>query len=129
MYASESNNFGVSKHTHTHKHTNIAKQLKRFLGVINFYRRFMAHAAHKQNVLQKLIKGNKKNDTTKLVWNDEADAAFTKFKEDLANVAILAHPSPHAKLALNVDASNHAIGGVLQQIGKEGPEPLAFFSK
>ena len=45
------------------------------------------------------------------------------------NAAILAHPSPHAKLALNVDASNHAIGDELQQIGKEGPEPLAFFSK
>ena len=89
----------------------------------------MPHAAHTQNILQKMIKGNKRNDTTTLIWNEETNAAFSKCKEDLANAATLAYPSPHARLAPNVDASNHAIGGVLQQIDKNVQQPLGFISK
>uniref|UniRef100_A0A182KDN4 RNA-directed DNA polymerase n=1 Tax=Anopheles christyi TaxID=43041 RepID=A0A182KDN4_9DIPT len=39
------------------------------------------------------------------------------------------HPSPNAKLVLDVDASNQAIGAALNQLTDKGPEPLAFFSE
>lgn len=76
-----------------------------------------------------MVTKNVKNDKTPLIWDDTTNDAFLKCKEMLAKATLLAHPSPNAKLALNVDASNFAIGAALHQIGKNGPEPLAFFSK
>lgn len=107
----------------------IAKELRKFLGAINFYRRFIPHAANNQRILQSMIKGNVRNDKTILEWDEETNQAFVKCKEDLANAALLAHPSPDAKLCLHVDASNVAVGGALHQITERGLEPLAFFSK
>ena len=53
-----------------------AKELKRFLGAINFYRRFIPRAAENQRILQAMISGNIKNDTTSLEWNDTTNDAF-----------------------------------------------------
>ena len=53
---------------------------------------------------------------------------FNAIKEALANAAMLRHPRPNAVLALTTDASNVAMGGVLEQRGPNGWEPLGFFS-
>lgn len=107
----------------------VAKQLKRFLGTINFYRRFIPHAAVNQQILQAMIQGNVRNDRTPLKWDETTIAAFQQCKQDLANVALLAHPCSDAKLALEVDASGTAIGAVLHQITEQGRQPLAYFSR
>lgn len=48
-----------------------ANQLKTFLGMVNYYRPLIAHAASCQITLQSLITGNKKNDKTPVVWTVE----------------------------------------------------------
>ncbi|GFV97438.1 retrovirus-related Pol polyprotein from transposon 17.6 [Trichonephila clavipes] len=53
----------------------------------------------------------------------------TRCKQALADVALLAHPSPSAPLALHVDASDYAIGGALHQVVDSELQPLAFFSR
>lgn len=58
----------------------LAMELKRFVAMINFYRRFIPHAAPTQMILQTLITGNKKNDKTELVWTDETKKAFDDYK-------------------------------------------------
>lgn len=68
----------------------IAKDLKNFLGTINFYRRFIPHAVNNQMILQSLINGNKKNDKTPIKWTEETSIAFQKCKEDLCNATLLA---------------------------------------
>ena len=103
----------------------VAKQLKRFLGTINFYRRFIPRAAVNQQILQSMIQGNVRNDKTPLKWDDITIAAFMQSKQDLANVTLLVHPCCDAKLALAVDASGTAIGAVLHQITEKGCQPLA----
>ena len=55
--------------------------------------------------------------------------AFEDCKASLANAALLAHPDCNTKLALVTDASDTAIGAVLQQLSDEGWQPLAFFSR
>lgn len=100
----------------------LAKELRRFIATINFYRRFIPHAVETQNVLQTLIKGNVKNDNTVLVWTDEAIAAFEAYKSKLA------HPSKSAHLALCVDASDFAVGAVLHQSSGNKVQPLGFYS-
>ncbi|GFV17762.1 retrovirus-related Pol polyprotein from transposon 17.6 [Trichonephila clavipes] len=80
--------------------------LRKFLGLLNFYRRFLPKAAEQQYLL-----------------------TFQRCKQALADAALLAHPSPFAPLALHVDASNYAIGGALHQVVDFELQPLAFFSR
>lgn len=106
-----------------------AKQLKRFIAMINYYRRFIPHAVNSQMILQSLIIGNKKNDNTKIVWTEEARAAFVACKKHLTLKTTLVHPNPTAPLSLSVDASDTAVGAVLHQLVNQHFQPLAFYSK
>lgn len=107
----------------------LVKDLRRFLGMINFYRRNIPHAANIQRRLQCLIKTNKKNDKTVIEWTSDADQAFLEFKKALARAVILAHPHPNAEIILSTDASDTSIGATLQQKVNNEKQPLAFFSR
>lgn len=54
----------------------IACELRRFLSMIQFYRRFIVNASDIHNRLQTLIKGNQKNDKSPVNWTDDASNAF-----------------------------------------------------
>ncbi|GFT57741.1 transposon Tf2-6 polyprotein [Trichonephila clavipes] len=104
--------------------------LRKFLGLLNFYRRFLPKAAEQQYLLNEFLKGSKgKKDSKPLNWSSEAITAFQSCKQALADAALLAHPSPSAPLALHVDASDYAIGGALHQVVDSELQPLAFFSR
>ena len=105
------------------------EQLRRFLGMVNFYRRCIPHAADIQSRLQALITTDKKRDKTPLKWTTVAETAFNEFKEALADAATLAHPRESSPIVLSTDASNTAIGAALHQIHGNQLEPLAFFSR
>lgn len=105
------------------------KQLRRFLGMINFYRRFMPRVASIQAPLNELLKGPNRRGDAPLIWTPETKVAFSELKHALANAAILAHPSIHSHLAIMVDASNFAMGATLQQRQGNSWQPLAFFTK
>ena len=104
------------------------KQLRRFLGIINFYRRFIPQAAKHQASLYDYLKNSKKNDNRIIKWTDETSKAFTTSKELLKSATYLAHPVSSAKLALMTDASDVALGGVVQQFVNNVWQPLGFFS-
>ena len=57
------------------------------------------------------------------------EQSFEAIKQALSNAAMLAHPDSSLPLAITSDASDVAIGAVLEQRGPKGWEPLAFFSK
>jgi hypothetical protein len=101
------------------------KQLQRFLGLINFYRRFLPAVARTLQPLTDLLKGSPKV----LLWSPAAEAAFIAAKAALVAAVPLCHPAPNAVLSLSVDASDSHVGGVLQQQVGKGWKPLAFFSK
>ena len=100
------------------------KELQRFLGMINYYRRFIPRAAHHLHHLFDALKGKPKD----LVWDEGCDISFEATKEALAQATLLHHPKSGAHLALTTDASQFAVGGVLEQWGTKGWEPLAFYS-
>jgi transposase InsO family protein len=87
------------------------KQLQRFLGLINFYRRFLPGIAGTLQPLT-LLRGNPKT----LVWSENAAATFCAAKAALAAATALVHPLPGAVILLATDASDTHIGGVLQQL-------------
>lgn len=104
------------------------RQLRAFLGMINFYRRFLPRAAEIQSPLHALLTGSVKGSQPVNISGEALDA-FEACKQSLANAALLAHPDCSAKLALVTDASDKAIGAVLQQLKDSAWQPLAFFSR
>lgn len=104
-------------------------ELRRFLGMVNFYRRSLVNAASTQAPLNSYLHESKKNDKREIVWSLEAEAAFEKTKSDLANAALLVHPCIGAEIRVVSDASDFAMGAVLEQVKTDSFEPLAFFSK
>ena len=104
------------------------KKLRQFLGMLNFYRRFLPKAAEIQAPLNNLLQGNVKGKTP-VDWTPETITAFEKSKECLAQATLLAHPEPNAPLAIFSDASDFAVGAALQQWVNGSWQPLDFFSK
>ncbi|GFU40681.1 retrovirus-related Pol polyprotein from transposon 17.6 [Nephila pilipes] len=105
------------------------KELQRFLGILNFFRRFLPNVAQHQIALSEFLKGTGKNDNRVIEWTTQAEQDFCTCKKLIADATLLAHPKPDAELILLVDASDFAIGGALFQIIDNEPQPLAFFSR
>lgn len=105
------------------------KELRRFLGLLNFFRRFLPHAAHNQTALNSYLQGSKKNDNRIINWTTKSEQEFQNCKNLISNATLLAHPKPEAQLILQVDASDFAIGGALMQLVGKDCQPLAFFSR
>ncbi|GFT96563.1 hypothetical protein TNCV_5022201 [Trichonephila clavipes] len=113
-------------------------QLRRFLGLFNFYRRFVPKAAHLLAPLNKFLEGIKnfkkskkvscKNLHDSIQWTEEAEQAFNDTKNALADATLLRHPIPGAKLSLWTDASDKDVGGSLMQLCQNNWEPIAFLS-
>jgi hypothetical protein len=94
--------------------------------MINFYRRFIPKAAKAQTPLNDLLQGNAKGRAPDN-WNPTAATAFEECKDALARATPLAHPKPDAPLAIFTEASDFAIGAVLQQRVNGAWQPLEFF--
>ena len=103
------------------------RHLRRFLGMLNVYRRFIPQAASQQAPLHNLLSGPKVKATTPITWMSELHAAFQSYKESLAHATLLAHPHPSAPLALVTVASTTAMGAVLQQLVRTVGNPLHSF--
>lgn len=104
------------------------RELRRFLGMINFYRRFLKDAAKSQALLHSLLTGSVKGSHPVTLTGDTLKA-FEDCKQSLCDATLLAHPNMDAELALVTDASDTTIGGVLQQRTDQEWQPLAFFSR
>ena len=102
------------------------QKLREFLGMINFYRRFIPQCAALTQPLTDLLVGKP---TKTLELSNTAIAAFEAVKLALADATRLSHLYPNAELCLMVDASDFAVGGVLQQMVNGDWQPIAFFSR
>lgn len=105
------------------------RSLKRFLGVVNFYRSFLKNAALILSPLTKFLSEKYKKIVLAKHWGTDQQQAFDTVKKMLASEIYLAYPRPGVPLVVITDASLSAIGGVLNQIVHGKMEPLAFFSK
>ncbi len=103
------------------------KELQRFLGFSNFYRRFISNYSTITSPLTDLLKGKTKS----LAWNPNATEAFNKLKHAFTSAPLLVHPSPKLPFVVEVDASTTGVGAVLSQQQGTPPKlhPCAFFSR
>ena len=104
------------------------KKLRQFLGLVNFYHRFIPGCARILQPLNAMLTGPSKGDRC-LIWTSDAEAAFIAIKEALADATLLVHPQADAPTCLITDASDVAVGAVLQQKINSVWSPIAFFSR
>ena len=101
------------------------KGLQEFVGMVNFYYRFIPAAARIMQPLYSALASKPKI----LEWSDTMVQAFQDTKTALAEATMLTHSRRSAPTSLTVDASDKAVGAVLQQLVHGNWRPLAFFSK
>ena len=101
------------------------KDLQRFLGFANFYRRFIRNYSRVAAPLTKLT-----STSVPFEWTAEAEAAFKELKRRFTTAPVLIHPDPSRQFTVEVDASDTGVGAVLSQRSAEDQKlhPCAFFS-
>ena len=104
------------------------KDLRQALGLINYQRKFIPNAARILAPLNVLFKGEVTN-AKPISFTSEAKSAFCDIKQTLADTTYLAHPCVDADLSLHTDASNVALGAILEQPVAGKTEVLGYFSK
>ena len=106
------------------------KDLKRFLGFINYYHKFVPKMAEITEPLNEISGGLIKTNRTILQLNKTQVQSFEKTKYALAEAATLEYEDHGKPLILSSDASDTHVGAVLEQEKEEGKMvPLALFSK
>jgi transposase InsO family protein len=119
-----------------------SKDVRGFLGLTSYYRKFIEHYAHIAMPLYTICtppkgKGDvgrrrgepKKVFRTPFAWDKECQHAFDTLKKALCNAPVLALPDPKAKYCLHVDASQYALGAVLSQVQGKAEKVLGYFSR
>ena len=100
-----------------------AKGVKRFLGIIGYYRPFVRNLAMIAYSLTKLLRKD-----VKFEWKKEEESAFQDLKSRLTKAPILTYPDNSKEFFLACDASD-GIGAVLLQKSKERLMPISYASK
>jgi RNase H-like domain found in reverse transcriptase/Reverse transcriptase (RNA-dependent DNA polymerase)/Integrase zinc binding domain/Integrase core domain len=100
------------------------KEVRKFLGVASWYRRFIPNFATQAEPLTSM---QRKNHTFK--WTPEAETAFQCIKTQLVQAPILTCPNFELPFQVQTDASGVGIGAVIYQETEEGETVIAYASR
>ena len=101
------------------------KEVQKFSGLANYYRRFIKDFAKVVAPLHVLVRKEQK-----WKWEKEQEEAFGKLKEVFTTEPVLAIPDIDREMRVEADASNYATGGMLSMKCEDGKWRLvAFISK
>ena len=101
------------------------KEVQQFLGLANYYRRFMRDFATIAKPLHRLTEK-----TAKFEWTSECQTAFEEICRRLITAPILrlAFPDYERAFILDTDASDTGIGAVLSQVQEDGSERVIAYA-
>ncbi|XP_052563134.1 uncharacterized protein K02A2.6-like isoform X1 [Culex pipiens pallens] len=102
--------------------TNV-HELKSYLGLINYYNRFVPNLSSKLYHLYNLLRKN-----VKFVWSHDCDTAFQESKQSLIKANILEFYDPHKEIVVVSDASGYGLGGVIAHVIDKVEKPISFTS-
>ncbi|XP_063333353.1 uncharacterized protein LOC134629763 [Pelmatolapia mariae] len=99
------------------------KQLKSFLGLASYYRRFVKGFSSIAAPLFRLLQKD-----CDFIRTQDCQQAFNTLCRSLTESPVLAPPDPALPFVLDTDASNVGLGAVLSQVGPDGEKVVAYFS-
>jgi len=100
-------------------------ELKSFLGLVNYYGKFLPNLATQLCPLYQLL--NKK---TRWSWGQPQNDAFNKVKDAVKSASLLVHFDSSLPLILSCDASPYGVGAILShQMPDQTEKPIAFASR
>ena len=102
------------------------KQLRSFLGLVNFYRKFIPNCSHVSLPLTDLTR---KFSPNKIQWTESQEIAFQHLKRALTTSPILKLPDMSQVFILQTDASDRGLGAVLLQEENGQKRPIAYISR
>jgi hypothetical protein len=97
-------------------------ELRSFLGLANFYRRFMLEFSHIACALNQITRGGGK---VKFAWGRSQQQAFNDLKQHLCSAPVLSLPNLQQPFEIEKNASEYAVGAILTQHG----QPVAYHSE
>jgi transposase InsO family protein len=100
------------------------REVRSFLGLTGYYRRFIGHYASKALPLTELTRAD-----SVWRWGHEQQTAFYALKSALSTSPVLVMPNPELPYEVYTDASQFALGAVLLQNHGKGKQPVAFLSR
>lgn len=101
------------------------KEVQRFLGMCNYYRKFIKNFSAIARPLHEVTKRK-----LKFEWSKEQEQAFNMLKEKMTTTPVLRRFDPNKDCELRVDASLQGLGAVLLQVGEDQQShPIAFVSR
>lgn len=100
------------------------KQIRQFLGMASWYRRFIENFSTLAAPLTRLTRKN-----ARWAWGPEEDTAFRALKKTLTSAPVLACPDFSRRFILQTDASTGGLGAVLTQHFEEGERVIAYASR
>ena len=100
------------------------KEIQQFLGLCNYYRRFINQFSDIASPLTHLTKKG-----VDFVWDDRCLRSFEKLKQALCEAPVLSYPMNDGEFILDCDASDSGIGGVLSQVQHGKEKPVCYASK
>ena len=109
-------------------------ELRSFMGFCNYYSGYVRMYAELSGPLHKMLQVGKfdgrKGSKKKLAWTPEAEDAFNSLKERLLGQLGLFLVDPDKGFVLRTDASDYAVGAVLEQVRDDATHvPVAFWSR
>ncbi|XP_037784772.1 uncharacterized protein LOC119580748 [Penaeus monodon] len=102
------------------------KALRKFLGMISFYRLFIPNVSNLTSPLSDMLRRNVREP---FVWSNENENKFEQLKQYMTTKPILKLPDINIPFALRTDASNYGVGAVLLQYVDDDPYPVAYASR
>jgi hypothetical protein len=100
------------------------RALRRFVGMVGFYARFIPNYSHRADPLHAL-----KRKGAKFVWKEEQQVAFDSLKQALCEAPVLQVPDFSREFVLATDASDLAVSAVLQQRVGDRLAPISYYSR
>lgn len=99
------------------------KQLRAFLGLCNFYRRFVSNYGHEIQPLLHLLKKG-----ARWQWGENESHTFERIKQLFLNTVLLHFPNYNKPFYLQTDSSHFALGAELYQLNKDGEHDVLGFA-
>ena len=100
------------------------KDVRAFVGLCSYYRRFVPHFASIAEPLHRLMGKN-----SEFKWTEEAETAFKTLKDKLTSAPVLVAPDWNLPFVLHTDASKFGLGAVLAQMVNDEEKVIAYASK